>query len=280
MAGKGTSSNWKRNIRTTDGNTLAVLIDRGSLRICNRWCSCSLCKPLLAANGEKDSDSGVSSTGSTEQPMEYAAMVQEALLALPSLADASLLNILLYVINRFDPPEEVTIIHSKLKRALLFLHRMGIVEKTGEEDEDVEEDDKKVRKEVKLSKPVTNSSKSKSVPPTKGADVNTKTPATRTTKSKTTGKGNIVKVKTKKQYRDKLLTPAIAALCGGKRRMPRTEVVKRVWQYVRKHKLQDSQTRSAINCDAKLRAITGGKKQIQQTELLGFISKQLSVLSK
>ncbi len=282
MAGKGSSHNWKRTIRTTEGHTLAVLIESNRLRVCNRLCSCSLCKPLLAANSERDSDSGVSSTGSTEQPLEYASMVQEALQALPSLADASLLNILLYVINRFDPPEEVSAIHSKLKRTLLFLHRMGIIERTGEGDEDLEEDERKVKVEVEQSKPVNSSIKSKNVPPTKPVEINPKTATTKPGRSKNTAKKQVVEMKPKKQkeYRDKQLTPAIAALCGGQSQMPRTEVVKRVWQYVRSHKLQDSRMRSAINCDAKMRAITGGKKQILQTELLGFIGKQLSVLPK
>jgi chromatin remodeling complex protein RSC6 len=57
---------------------------------------------------------------------------------------------------------------------------------------------------------------------------------------------------------------------------PRTEVTKRVWDYIKKHGLQDKVNRRMINADDKLRAIFGGKKQVSMFEMTKLISKHLS----
>ncbi len=56
----------------------------------------------------------------------------------------------------------------------------------------------------------------------------------------------------------KAMTPsaALAAVIGNTP-MPRTEVTKKVWEYIKKHDLQDKEKRTMINADAKLKAVVG-----------------------
>ena len=67
---------------------------------------------------------------------------------------------------------------------------------------------------------------------------------------------------------------ALAAVVGSKR-LPRTEVVKQLWVYIKAHKLQDDKNKRNINADAKLEAVFG-KKQVTMFEMAGLIGKHLS----
>lgn len=57
--------------------------------------------------------------------------------------------------------------------------------------------------------------------------------------------------------------------------IPRTEVIKKVWQYIKKFNLQDSKNRRAINADEKLKAVFGGKKQVTMFEMTKLVSNHL-----
>ncbi len=54
--------------------------------------------------------------------------------------------------------------------------------------------------------------------------------------------------------------------------MPRTEVVKQLWVYIRKHKLQDATKKTLINADAKLKAVFDGKDQVSMFEMTKLVS--------
>ena len=71
------------------------------------------------------------------------------------------------------------------------------------------------------------------------------------------------------------LTPstALAAVVGAKA-IPRTQVVKKLWQYIRTHDLQDSKNRRNINADDKLRPIFG-KGTVSMFEMTKLVSKHL-----
>ena len=66
----------------------------------------------------------------------------------------------------------------------------------------------------------------------------------------------------------------LAEVVGGKA-MPRTEVTKKLWAYIKKNKLQDAKKRTMINADDKLRAIFGGKRQVSMFEMTKLVSKHL-----
>lgn len=74
----------------------------------------------------------------------------------------------------------------------------------------------------------------------------------------------------------KPLTPsdALAEIVGAKA-LPRTEAVKKMWVYIKKHDLQDKKNRRNINADEKLLKVFGGKKQVTMFELTSMISKHL-----
>ena len=57
--------------------------------------------------------------------------------------------------------------------------------------------------------------------------------------------------------------------------MPRSEVVKKLWAYIKKNGLQDSKKRTMINADDNLKAVFGGKKQVSMFEMTKLVSKHL-----
>jgi upstream activation factor subunit UAF30 len=104
--------------------------------------------------------------------------------------------------------------------------------------------------------------------------------AKKATKKATTKKAATKKTKTKRKPNAafmKPLTPsaALAAVVGAKA-LPRTQVVKKLWQYIRTHKLQDSKNRRNINADAKLKPIFGGKGTVSMFEMTKLVSKHLT----
>ena len=74
----------------------------------------------------------------------------------------------------------------------------------------------------------------------------------------------------------KPLTPSadLAAIVGSKG-LPRTEVVKKLWVYIKANKLQDSKNRRMINADAKLKPVFGGKAQVSMFDMAKLLSNHL-----
>ena len=70
-------------------------------------------------------------------------------------------------------------------------------------------------------------------------------------------------------------SPALAAVVGDKP-LPRTEVVKKLWVYIKKNNLQDSKNRRNINADDKLKPVFGGKSQVTMFDMTKLVSKHLS----
>ena len=57
--------------------------------------------------------------------------------------------------------------------------------------------------------------------------------------------------------------------------MPRTEVTKKIWVYIKKNGLQDKKNRRMINADDKLKSVFGGKSQVSMFEMTKLVSKHL-----
>lgn len=62
----------------------------------------------------------------------------------------------------------------------------------------------------------------------------------------------------------------------GKGPMPRSEVVKALWVYIKKHNLQDPKNKRNINADANLKKVFGGKDMVNMFEMTKLVSKHLS----
>ena len=69
-------------------------------------------------------------------------------------------------------------------------------------------------------------------------------------------------------------SPALAEVVGSKP-IPRTEVTKKLWAYIKKNGLQDKKNRRMINGDAKLKAVFGGKASVNMFAMTKLVSKHL-----
>jgi chromatin remodeling complex protein RSC6 len=67
---------------------------------------------------------------------------------------------------------------------------------------------------------------------------------------------------------------ALSAVVGTKA-IPRTEVTKKLWAYIKKNGLQDKKKKTNINADDKLKVVFGGKKTVTMFEMTKLVSKHL-----
>ena len=90
----------------------------------------------------------------------------------------------------------------------------------------------------------------------------------KTAKKKPPGKPNAAFMKP--------VTPsATLAEVVGAKPIPRTEVTKKLWAYIKKNKLQDAKNRRIINADATLKAVFGGKTSVNMFEMTKLVGKHL-----
>ena len=71
-------------------------------------------------------------------------------------------------------------------------------------------------------------------------------------------------------------TDAALGAVVGNGAMPRTEVTKKIWAYIKRNGLQDSKNRRAINADDKLRPVFGGKSQVTMFDMTKLVNRHLS----
>ena len=65
------------------------------------------------------------------------------------------------------------------------------------------------------------------------------------------------------------------AVVVGSKPLPRTELTKKLWQYIKKNGLQDKKVKTQINADAALQAVFGGQKQVSMFEMTRLVSQNL-----
>ena len=116
---------------------------------------------------------------------------------------------------------------------------------------------------------------------TKKATKTTAKTATKKTPKKTAAKAAPKAAKTASKRKPnaafmRALTPSAAlAEVIGTKAVPRTEVVKKLWAYIRKHDLQDKANRRNIKADDKLKPVFGGKAIVSMFEMTKLVSKHL-----
>jgi len=98
-------------------------------------------------------------------------------------------------------------------------------------------------------------------------------------KAKATKKKAKAKTKSKRKPSAAFMKPmtpsaALAEVVGSKP-LPRTQVTKKLWEYIKKHKLQDKKNRRMINGDASLKAVFGGKSSVNMFEMTKLVNKHL-----
>lgn len=101
--------------------------------------------------------------------------------------------------------------------------------------------------------------------------------ATKQTAAKQAGKKAAAKQATSQgQGLMKAVQPSteLAAIVG-QTPLPRTEITKRIWDYIKEHGLQDAQNKRMINADTKLLPLFGGQEQVSMLELPKLVSRHV-----
>ncbi len=92
-------------------------------------------------------------------------------------------------------------------------------------------------------------------------------------------KKKAVKKKTKRKPNAAFMKPvmpdAALSLIVGSKGLPRTELTKKLWGYIKRHGLQDKKNRRMINADDALRVVFGGKKQVSMFEMTKLVSRHV-----
>ena len=109
----------------------------------------------------------------------------------------------------------------------------------------------------------------------KSAKKSARKPARRTTARKSAKKSG--KKRTPSAAFMKPMQPdaALGAVVGNNA-IPRTEVTKKIWAYIKRNGLQDSKNRRAINADDKLRPVFGGRSQVTMFDMTKLVNRHMS----
>ena len=103
-----------------------------------------------------------------------------------------------------------------------------------------------------------------------------KSSAKKSSAKKSSGKKKSATKRTPSAAFMKPMTPsAQLATVVGSNPMPRTEVTKKLWNYIKRKGLQDSKNRRMINADENLRPVFGGSKQVSMFEMTRLVNKHL-----
>jgi len=132
---------------------------------------------------------------------------------------------------------------------------------------------KKATKKPAAKKPAAKKAPAKKPAAKKAAPK--KAPAKKAAPKKAAPKKPAVKRKPNAAFM-KAMTPSaeLGAVIGDKA-VPRTEVTKKIWDYIKKNKLQDSANKRLINADDKLKPVFGGKKQVNMFEMTKLVNAHL-----
>jgi len=122
-------------------------------------------------------------------------------------------------------------------------------------------------KKAAAKKPAAKKAPAKKAAPKKAA---AKKPA-----KKAAAKKPAVKRKPNAAFMKPMTPSSVLAAVVGAMPLPRTEITKKIWDYIKKNKLQDAINRRMINADEKLKAIFGGKGQVSMFEMTKLVSKHV-----
>jgi len=125
---------------------------------------------------------------------------------------------------------------------------------------------KPAAKKTAAKKPAAKKPAAKKAAPAKIAAPAKKKPAAKKTAAKRKPNAAFMKAMTP--------SPVLAAVVGSTP-IPRTEVTKKIWDYIKKNKLQDPVNRRQINADEKLKAVFGGKGKVSMFEMTKLVSNHL-----
>jgi chromatin remodeling complex protein RSC6 len=133
---------------------------------------------------------------------------------------------------------------------------------------------KKAAKKTAAKKPAAKKSAAKKPAAKKSA---AKKPAAKKSAAKkpAAAKKTAVKRKPNAAFMKAMQPSSVLAAVVGGMPMPRTEVTKKIWDYIKKNKLQDPVNKRMINADDKLKAVFGGKGKVSMFEMTKLVSNHL-----
>jgi upstream activation factor subunit UAF30 len=102
-----------------------------------------------------------------------------------------------------------------------------------------------------------------------------KAPAKKPAAKKAAAKKPAAKRKPNAAFMKPMTPSSVLAAVVGALPLPRTEVTKKIWDYIKKNKLQNAVNKRLIDADEKLRAVFGGKKQVSMFEMTKLVSNHL-----
>ena len=94
-------------------------------------------------------------------------------------------------------------------------------------------------------------------------------------KAKKAAKKKATKRKPNAAFMKPVQPDALLGAVVGSGAMPRTELTKKIWAYIKKNGLQDKKNRRNINADDKLKAVFGGKAQVNMFQMTALVSKHV-----
>ncbi|MGH7527007.1 MAG: SWIB/MDM2 domain-containing protein [Gemmatimonadales bacterium] len=103
-----------------------------------------------------------------------------------------------------------------------------------------------------------------------------KRPAARKTARKSARKSSAKKRTPSAAFMKPMQPSSALAAVVGSSAIPRTEVTKKLWAYIKRNGLQDSKNRRAINADDKLRPVFGGRSQVSMFDMTKMVNRHLS----
>ena len=131
---------------------------------------------------------------------------------------------------------------------------------------------KKAAKKPAARKPATKKPAKK---PSAKKSATKKAPAKKAPAKKSAPKKATAKRKPNAAFMKAMMPSTTLAAVVGSMPLPRTEVTKKIWDYIKKNKLQDAVNRRLINADDKLRAVFGGKGKVSMFEMTKLVSNHL-----
>ncbi len=138
---------------------------------------------------------------------------------------------------------------------------------------------KKAAKKPAKKKAAKKTAKKKAKKPAKKASPKRKAAPKKKAAKKKVAKKKVAKPKAKRKPNPAFMRPMMpSAELGaiiGSSPMPRTEVTKKLWAYIKRNGLQDTVNRRMINADDKLQSIFGGRKQVSMFEMTKLVSKHI-----
>ena len=132
---------------------------------------------------------------------------------------------------------------------------------------------KKAAKKPAAKKPAAKKSAAKKPAAKKPAAK--KAPAKKPAAKKPAAKKPAAKRKPNAAFMKPMTPSAVLAAVVGAMPLPRTEVTKKIWDYIKKNKLQNALNKRMIDADEKLRAVFGGKKSVSMFEMTKLVSNHL-----